>query len=122
MGADDSELTRRTIGSRENHPLRLDTTELACREVSDEAHLLAYQLLRSIVLGDTGDDGATAQPVIDTELKELVCLGYLRAFGDRPHTDIELEEVVKGDVFGDGSGVVFGCCVGFLRASGSVLR
>ena len=66
------------------------------------------------MLSDAGDDGATAQPVIDTELKELVCLGYLRAFGDCPHTDVELEEVVKGNVFGDRSSVVFGCCVGFL--------
>ena len=53
------------------------------------------------MLSDTRDNGATTQPIIETELEELVRLGYLNTFEDGADTYIELEKIVKGYVWSD---------------------
>ena len=98
----------------EDHAFADDAAELAGREVGDEADAGADEVFGLVVLGDAGDDGASARAVVDAELEKLVGLGDLAALEDLADADVEFLEVVESALGLDAGrfpGVEF---VGFL--------
>ena len=101
--ADDHKAASGILGTQ-NHALALDALEFAGREVGDEAHLLAHQVLGLIPLGNTADDGASCHAVINGEFQQLVGLFHFFALHDGAHTDVEFGKVVDGARCSDGFG------------------
>ena len=78
--------------------MRLDAAKFTGSEVGDDHHLAAYQGLGGIRLGDPGDDLTNFGADVDGEAQELVGLLYLFGGEDGADTELDLEEIVDGDV------------------------
>ena len=88
--------------------------ELAGSKVGDEEHLLAYEFLGGVVLGDAAHDGAVGEAVGNLELEEFLHLGHALALEYGTYTDIELFPVFERYKGLHGLGLVVGCLVGLL--------
>ena len=72
------------------------------------------------MLSDPREDGSPTKTIVQTELKELICLGHLRALKDCPDTDIKLGEVLEGDIGSYGRSLRFGSLSSFVSYLGSL--
>ena len=78
--------------------LGFDAAKFAGSEVGDDDDLAADERLRSVGLGDSGDDLADFDADVDGEAQEFV--GLLNLFGgeDGADAEVDLDEIVDGDV------------------------
>lgn len=113
----DGEVAEFTNGA-EDHALALNTANLAGFKVSDEEHLLAYELFGLVVIGYAAEDGAILQTISNPELKQLVGLGYLLALKDSADANVHPGKFIDGNALFHGLGTVAvlhaGLHVGFL--------
>ena len=59
------------------HALRIDSAQAAHGQVGNKTYLTAYEIFGIVVLGNTGDNGASVcRAVIDSKFEQLVGLGH----------------------------------------------
>jgi hypothetical protein len=87
----------------------LEAAHLAGGEVGDDDDTAADEFFGGVPLGDAGEDLAGLVAEVDFEAEELVGLGD--AFGDEDFGDaeVDLDEVVDGDLRGIGGAGGEGC-------------
>ncbi len=88
---------------REDHAAALDAHHFAGREVRDIGDVLADKLLGRVILRDPREDDPLALAVVQGEFQELLTLFYLLAREHLRYPQLDLLEIVKGDL-----GLVFG--------------
>ena len=86
------------IQSAQDHTLALAAQNLTRGKVGNEAYLLAYQILRIVVVCNAGEDGTATKSVINPELEQLVRLGHLDALKHCTYADIQLLKLGELDV------------------------
>ncbi len=101
--------------------MRLDAAKFTGSEVGDDHHLAAYQGLGGVRLGDSGDDLANFGADVDGEAQEFVGLLYLFGGEDGADTELDLEEIINGDV-GVGRGWRDGAAPAMPRPARLALR
>ena len=85
----------------DEHTAGIDTHHRARREVRDSDAGLAYQLLRLIILVNSGeDDTVGAGAVVEDELQELLALLHRLAGLDLHGAEVGLAECVEVDIVG----------------------
>src|SRR5690625_3256358 len=95
---------------RKDHPLRLNAAQLHRLQVGDDDDLLAYQVLRLVMLLDARDDLALLGAYLQLQDQQAVGLRVLFGVDHRRHAQLELGEIVDGDL-----GLVLDwCLLGFL--------
>src|SRR5690625_2980448 len=93
-----------------DHPLRLDAAQLHRLQVGDDDDLLALQVFRLVMLLDARDDLALLGAYLQLQDQQAVGLRVLFGVDHRRHAQLELREIVDGDL-----GLVLDCCLlGFL--------
>ena len=90
-----------SVAGGEEHAMGFEAAHLAGGEIGDDDDFATDQLFGGVPLGDAGEDLALFVPEVDLEAQELVGLGD--AFGDDDfgYAEVDLDEVVDGDL---------GCC------------
>jgi len=78
-------------------------------EVGDDDDLFAEELFGGVPLGDAGEDLALFVAEVDFEAEELVGLGDALGDDDLGDAEVDLDEVVDGDLGGVGD---VGLCCG----------
>ena len=84
----------------EQHAVGLEAAHLAGGEVGDDDDVAADQFFGGVPLGDAGEDLALFVAEIDFEAEELVGLGDALGDEDAGDAEIDLDEVVDGDLRG----------------------
>ncbi len=89
-------------GAGEQHAVRLQPAQLAWCEIGDDDHLAADERFGLVGFGDAGEDLARLRAEVDFEAQQLVCLGH--ALGNLYLGDAQLDlgEVIDGDLAGGG--------------------
>lgn len=105
------------VQRREYHALAFDAFQFTGSKIGNEANLLAHQFLGLVEFGDTAHNRAVFQPVGNLEAQQFVRFGHFGAFQHRPHTDVQLLEVLECDILADGLGLIVGFLVGFFVSS-----
>ncbi len=87
-------------GGGDDHALRFNAAKFTRGEVGDDDHLASDEGFGSVGLGDSGDDLADFGADVHGEAQEFV--GLFDFFGgeDGANTELDLEEIVDGDVGG----------------------
>ena len=96
LRGDEAHLAVALLG-HQDHALGLDAADGAGGEVREDADLLAQHVLRAVVFGNAGDDGAGIDARVDGEFQQLVGLGDAFGLEDRGGTDVHRTELVKSD-------------------------
>src|SRR5260370_37798796 len=82
----------------------LQTAHLAGGEVGDDDDAASDEFFGGVRLGDAGEDLALLVAEVELEAEELVGLGYALGDDDLCDAEIDLDEVVDGDLGGVGGG------------------
>ena len=90
----------------EQHAVGLEAAHLAGGEVGDDDDVAADEFFGGVPLGDAGEDLALFVAEIDFEAEELVGLGDALGDEDLGDAEVDLDEVVDGDLRGVGRGWV----------------
>lgn len=104
-----------TLAGHQNHALGLDAENRTRLQVREDADLLAYHLLRSVELGDTGHDDSLVNARIYGELQQLIRFRDLDSLQNRGSTDIHLSEIIELHFILLRSHLI--CCSSFSAAS-----
>ena len=79
-----------------------EAAHLAGGEVGDDYDLFSDQFFGGVPLGDAGEDLALFVAEVDFEAEELVGLGDALGDEDLGDAEVDLDEVVDGDLCGVG--------------------
>ena len=90
------------VGSRKQHTLRIDVADTVGLEVCNNNDLFANELLGGVFCLDGGHDHTLADAVEQGELEAGVGLAYPLRLEDLAYTEVELLEIVDGDLGLDG--------------------
>jgi hypothetical protein len=89
-------------GGGDDHAIGLEAAHLAWSEVGDDDDFAADELFGLVELGDPGEDLALFVAKIDFKTEELVSLGDALGDDDLGDAEVDLDEVVDGDLGGVG--------------------
>jgi len=93
--------------------VRFEAAHLAGGEVDDHDDAAPDEIFRRVMLGDAGEDLALFVAEVDFEAEELVGLGDALGDEDLGDAELDLDEVVDGDLWRSVGGVcqlsVLGC-------------
>ena len=96
-----------------------EAAHLAGGEVGDDDDAFADELFGGVPLGDAGEDLAVFVAEVDFEAEEFVGLGDALGDDDLGDAEVDLDEVVDGDLWGVGD---VGGCGGWRRRRRRGLR
>ena len=89
-----------SVAGGEEHAVGLQAAHLAGGEIGDDDDFAPDQLFGGVPLGDAGEDLAGFVAEIDFEAEKLVGFGDALGYDDFGYAEVDLDEVVDGDLGG----------------------